>query len=90
MPPRKALMLFPLKITQMVFPFVLTHSRGVRRLGTARACARPHEIAGIVVDVWSGIDVAVGSKEDVARGDEFGAEDLKVDDGRVEVGSLEE
>ena len=85
---RKPLMLLPLKVTNMIFSIVRAYSRRVGGLGAAGACSRPHQIAIVVVDVGSWVEVAVGREEDVARGDEFGAEDSEVYYRRMEIGSL--
>lgn len=88
MSPREPLVLLPLEITQVIRPLILAHVRVMRGLGSARACAGPHQFAIVVVDVGARVDVAVGGEEDVAWGDEFGAQDFKVYYWGVEVWSL--
>ena len=85
---REPLVLLALKVAQVIGVPVLADVRIMRRLGPGRAGARPYQVPPIIVDVWSRVDVSVGRDEDVARGDELGAEDFEVYYWGVEVGSL--
>jgi hypothetical protein len=69
----KALVLFSLEIAQVILALVLAYARCVCRLGPRRAGARPDQVAIVVVDVRTGIEVSVGSEEDVSRRYEFGS-----------------
>lgn len=55
----------------MVFSFIFAYVRVVCGGGTECACAGPDELAMVIVDVWSGIDVAIGREEDVSRRNEI-------------------
>jgi hypothetical protein len=84
----EALMLLALKETEMFGPFVVAWSRRMSGFRTAGSRAGPDKITVVVVDVWTRVEVAIRTEEDVARGEEFGFEDLDGDDRSVKVGSL--
>jgi hypothetical protein len=69
----KALVLFSLKVAKVVLALVLADARCMRRLGSRGASARPHQVAIVVVDVRAGIEVSVGSEEDISGCYEFGS-----------------
>ena len=85
---RKALVLLSLEIAQMILSLVLAYSWCMRRLRSGRASAGPDQVAIVVVDVRSRIEVSVRREEDVARRHELRAEDGEVYYGSVKVGSL--
>lgn len=84
----KALMLLSFEIAQVIRSPVCTYSWRVSGLGTAGSCARPHEVAKVVVDVWSGIEISIRREEDISRREELWTEDAEVYYRCVEVGSL--
>lgn len=61
------MVLVTLEETYMVFSFISAYVRVMCGGGTECACAGPDESAIVIVDVWSGIDVAIGREEDVSR-----------------------
>jgi hypothetical protein len=61
------MVLIALKETYMVLSFVFTYVGVVYGGGTEGACTRPYELAVVVVDVWSGVEIAIGCEEDVPR-----------------------
>jgi hypothetical protein len=73
MPSCESLVLLSLEIAQVILALVLADARCVRRLGSRGAGARPHQVAIVVVDVRAGVEVSVGSEEDVSGRYEFGS-----------------
>jgi hypothetical protein len=68
----ESLVLLSLEVAQMILALVLADARCVRRLGSRRAGARPHQVSIVVVDIRAGIEVSVGSEEDVSGCDALG------------------
>ena len=73
------MVLVALEETYMVFSFVFAYVRVVCGGRTECACAGPDELAMVIVDVWSGIDVAIGREEDVSRRNEIGVQYGQID-----------
>lgn len=57
----------------------------MRRFGSTGSSSRPDELAIVIVDVRSWIEIPVRCEEDVPWSEEFRAVDIEVDDGCVEV-----
>jgi len=75
---REPLVLLSLEVAQMVLSLVLAYSRCMRRLWPGGASAGPDQIAIVVVDVRSRIEVSVWREENVAGRYEFGAKNGEV------------
>jgi hypothetical protein len=71
--------LVTLEETYVVFSFIFAYMRVMCGGGTECPCAGPDELAMVIVDVWSGIDVSIGRKEDVSRRNEIGVQYSQVD-----------
>ena len=82
------MVLTPLEEANVVRALIVADMRIVGCRATQRACTRPDELSIVIVDVWSGIRVPVWCKEDVAWGNQFGSEDVEVDNGSVKIRSL--
>lgn len=85
---RPSMVLVSLEEADVVRALILADMRIVGRRATQCASTRPDELTIVVVNVWSRIRVSVWREEDVTWGKKFRPEDIEVDNGSVEIRSL--